>query len=487
MKILLVSSEVYPYAKVGGLADVVGSLPFALSKLGHDVRVVMPKYKEVEDKIVGLEKVDDLLKIYMGNSGIMEAKIYEGIMSQGVPIYFIENNQYFYRDQIYGTKEGDYPDNAHRFTFFPRAILMMLRKLEWFPDVIHCNDFHTALVPVLLKTEFKDNPLYNRIATIFTIHNLAYQGIFSRDLLDEVGLDKNLYSIDKMEYWGKLNFMKGGIIFSEKINTVSPTYSKEILTPEYGCGLDGVLRTREKDLFGIINGIDYTQWNPETDRSIKKRYSNKNLKGKIKCKKALLIEQGLKSSRLSMQAPLIGIISRLADQKGLDLVEKAMEKIINLGANLIILGTGNAYYHKVFEKMSYKFKENFKVNLKFDSKLARKIYAGCDMFLMPSRFEPCGLGQMISLKYGTIPIVRKTGGLADTVINCDKHVESGTGFVFKEASSKDMLSATKRAIGVFKDKKRWDRIVRRAMEQDFSWDNSAKEYVKLYNEAISSK
>ncbi|GAG68558.1 unnamed protein product, partial [marine sediment metagenome] len=288
MKILLASSEVYPYAKVGGLADVVGSLPFALSKLGHDVRVVMPKYKEVEDKIVGLKKVDDVLKIYMGNSGIIETKIYEGIMGQEVPIYFIENNQYFYRDQIYGTKEGDYPDNAHRFTLFSRAILMMLRKLEWFPDIIHCNDFHTALVPVLLKTEFKDNPLYNRIATIFTIHNLAYQGIFSRDLLDEVGLDKNLYSIDKMEYWGKLNFMKGGMIFSEKINTVSPTYSKEILTPEYGCGLDGVLRTREKDLFGIINGIDYTQWNPETDRSIKKRYSKKNLKGKIKCKKTLL-------------------------------------------------------------------------------------------------------------------------------------------------------------------------------------------------------
>lgn len=487
MKILFVSAEVYPYAKVGGLADVAGSLPKALAKFGHDIRVVMPKYKKIEDKARDLTVIDDTLEINMGSIGILEAKINKSIMNQNVPIYFIENNQYFYRDQIYRTKEGDYPDNPYRFTFFSRAILKMLEKLEWLPDIIHCNDYHTALVPVLLKTEFKDNSLYKKITTIFTIHNLSYQGIFSKVVLDKVGLDKSLYSIDKMEYWGKINFMKGGIMFSEKINTVSPTYGREILTPEYGNGLDGVLRTREKDLFGIINGIDYEQWNPETDPFIKKNYSKNSLKRKLKCKKDLMIDQALKTSHLGIKVPLIGIISRLADQKGLDLVEKALEKIINSGANLIILGTGDAHYHEVFQKMSHRFKENFRVNLKFDSELAHKIYAGCDMFLMPSKFEPCGLGQLISFKYGTIPIVRRTGGLADTVIDCDEHIETGTGFVFKEQSINNMLSAIERAILAYRDKKRWNRIVRKVMEQDFSWNNSAKEYAKLYSEAIISR
>jgi starch synthase len=487
VKILFVSAEVYPYAKVGGLADVAGSLPKELAKLGHDIRVVMPKYKQVEDKLKEPEIVVDSLKINMGSIGTMKANICKTMLEKNVPIYFIENNQYFYRDKIYSTNEGDYPDNPYRFTFFSRAILKMLEKLEWLPDIIHCNDYHTALIPVLLKTEFKDSPLYKKIATIFTIHNLSYQGIFSKVILDKVGLDKSLYSIDKMEYWGKINFMKGGIIFSEKISTVSPTYSREILTPEYGNGLDGVLRTREKDIVGIINGIDYEEWNPETDPFIKKNYSKNSLKKKLKCKKDLMIDQELKTSHLEIKAPLIGIISRLADQKGLDLVEKALEKIINLGAKLIILGTGDAHYHEVFQKMSYRFKENFRVNLKFDSKLAHKIYSGCDMFLMPSKFEPCGLGQLISFKYGTIPIVRRTGGLADTVIDCDEHIETGTGFVFKEQSVKNMISAIERAIFAYKDKRRWNRIVKRVMEQDFSWENSAKEYVKLYNKNVLSK
>jgi len=487
VKILFVSAEVYPYAKVGGLADVAGSLPKALAKLGNDIRVVMPKYKQVENKVKDLEMIDEELEIDMGRTGKLEAKIYKEMMNQNVPIYFIENNQYFYRDQIYGTKDGDYPDNPYRFTFFSRAILKMLEKLDWIPDIIHCNDFHTALVPVLLKTEFKNTGLYKDVSTIFTIHNLGYQGIFSRDVLDEVGLDRNLYSIDKMEYWGKINFMKGGIIFSDRINTVSPNYSREILTTEYGNGLDGVLKTREKDLSGIINGIDYKQWDPKTDLFIKRNYSKKNTEGKIKCKKSLLLEQGIKSPRLGLKLPLIGMISRLADQKGFDLIEKALGKIIGLGANLIILGTGDAHYHRIFKEMSYKFKENFKVNLIFDSKLAHRIYAGCDMFLMPSKFEPCGLGQMISCRYGTIPIVRETGGLADTVIDFDRHIERGTGFVFKKTSTEDMISAIKRSIDAYKDKKKWNRIVRRAMEQDFSWTNSAEEYVKLYNKAIISK
>ncbi len=453
LKVLMASSEVVPFSKTGGLADVVGSLPLAIHKLGVDIRVITPRYSSV--------------KIY-GN---------EARLNNDVPIYFIEHEGYFMRDNLYGTKTGDYPDNLERFTFFSKRALELLKDLDFKPNIIHCNDWQTALIPIYLKTIFKDDPFYKDIKTVFTIHNIGYQGLFSKEEFPKTGIPRELFSINGLEYYDKVNILKGGLIFSDIITTVSPTYANEIQTREFGYGLDGVLASRKGSLFGIINGIDYDEWNPSKDVELKHHFSATAIDGKYKGKIALQQEGGLKGDA---KAPLIGIISRLADQKGLDLISQIIEPLLNMDVQFILLGTGEGKYHILFEEMQMKYPKKASIHLKFDAVLAKKIYAGSDMFLMPSRYEPCGLGQLISLRYGTIPIVRKTGGLADTIIEYNPKTNRGNGFLFEKYDANELFGAIKRAVLLYKDKSAWRKLVLKAMKYDFSWEGSAKRYIELY-------
>ncbi|MCM8778654.1 MAG: glycogen synthase GlgA [Candidatus Omnitrophica bacterium] len=459
LKVLYVSSEVEPFAKTGGLADVAGSLPVALEKLGVDVRVVMPHYKNI--------KVN-------GN---------RGFLGKNVIVYFVNHPEYFHRDYLYGTPEGDYPDNLERFAYFSKEIFNIAKENNFSPDIIHCNDWQTALVPVYLKTIFNEDPFFKNTKTILTIHNLAYQGIFPKEHFPLLGLDWSLFNIDGLEFYGKVNIMKGGIVFSDFITTVSPTYSKEIQTKEFGYGLEGLLTKRKENLWGILNGIDYEVWNPLKDPVIPFKYSFNTLQNKYVNKEYLQLETGLE---INKDKPLLGIITRLADQKGLDILAPIIETLCKMDLQFILLGTGDKVYHELFEKIKVKYPRKTSINLKFDAELARKIYASADIFLMPSRFEPCGLGQMISLKYGTIPVVRKTGGLADTVIDYEPRSDTGNGFTFTAYESLSLLEAIKRALSVYRDKKSWMRLIKRAMEADFSWKVSAEKYLRLYYQVLAT-
>lgn len=460
LKILMASSEVFPFSKTGGLADVANSLTLALHRLGVDIRVVTPRYKSV--------------KVY-GN---------EARLNDDIPVYFIEHEGYFMRNNLYGEKTGDYPDNLERFAFYSRRILEILKDIDFKPDIIHCNDWQTALVPVYLKTIFKHDPFYDGIKTIFTIHNFGYQGLFFKDEFLKTGLPLELFSINGLEFYDKVNLLKGGLLFSDIITTVSPTYAKEIQMSEFGCGLDGILSQRRDSLYGVINGIDYDEWNPSKDKELEFHFSAAKIDGKYKCKTALQREGGLKENP---ETPLIGVISRLADQKGLDLISQIIDPLLNMEVQLILLGTGEAKYHILFEKMKRKYSKKASIHLKFDAVLAKKIYAGSDMFLMPSRYEPCGLGQLISLRYGTIPIVRKTGGLADTIIEYNPKIGRSNGFVFEKYNTNGFFNAIKRALVIYRDKSAWRKLVTRAMKSDFSWESSAKKYIGLYKKIKKQK
>ena len=458
LKVLLASSEVAPFAKTGGLADVAGSLPLALEELGADVRVIMPRYKSVKAK---------------GGD--------EGRIGRAIKVYFVKNDEYFKRDNLYGDAFGDYKDNLDRFSFFSREVLERCRAEGFKPDIIHCNDWQTGLVPVYLKTIYKEDPFFSGTKTLFTIHNMAYQGLFPKEEFPRTGLDWELFDIDNFEFYGKVNLMKAALVYADAISTVSPTYAKEIITEEFGCGLEGVLKAREDSLHGILNGIDYRVWNPETDADIFKNYSAEMIDDKSANKEGLQKEAGLKIDR---DIPIIGFISRLADQKGMDLIAKIIDPILNMKVQFILLGTGEHKYHVLFEKIAKKNSKNASINLRFDAALAEKIYAGCDLFLMPSRYEPCGLGQMISFRYGTIPVVRETGGLKDSVHEFDPKTGSGDGFTFKEYTSSSLLNAIKKALEGFKEKAVWHELVKKVMGLDYSWTHSAKDYLKLYNKIL---
>ncbi|KPK41306.1 MAG: glycogen synthase [Omnitrophica WOR_2 bacterium SM23_29] len=453
LKVLMVSSEVFPFSKTGGLADVVGSLPSAIHNLGLDIRVATPRYKSV--------------KVY-GN---------EARLNNDVPVYFVEHEGYFMRDNLYGTKAGDYPDNLDRFAFFSKKVLEVLKDLDFKPDIIHCNDWQTALIPVYLKTIFKDDPFYKGTKTIFTIHNIGYQGLFPKEGFPKTDLPWELFNINGLEFYDKVNILKGGLIFSDIITTVSPTYSKEIQTKEFGYGLDGVLAQRSDSIFGIVNGIDYEAWNPSKDKALKHHFSSANIDGKYKEKKMLQRDCGLKED---VNTPLIGIISRLVDQKGIDLISQIINPLLKMDVQFILLGTGEEKYHTLFGRIKRKYPGKASTNLRFDAVLAKIIYAGSDMFLMPSKYEPCGLGQLISLRYGTIPIVRRSGGLADTIVEYNPKTGRGTGFVFEKYEANELFGAIKRALHLYKDKSAWRRLVIKAMKCDFSWEGSAKRYVELY-------
>jgi len=461
LKVLFASSEVEPFSKTGGLADVSGSLPVALNKAGIDIRVVTPRYKCV--KVSGNE----------AGSRLSGAKL-----AGRVPVYFIKNNKYFMRNNLYAEKGGDYADNLERFVFFSKAILEGLKALDFKPDIIHCNDWQTALVPVYLKEIYgKQDDFYRDMRTVLTVHNLGYQGVFSKTKLPQTGLGWEYFTMHRLEFYDMLNILKGGLVYADAITTVSPTYAEEIQTSEFGCGLGGLLSERKAALFGILNGIDNGEWDPSKDKEIKYHFSASKPEGKYKDKSLLQKEAGLEQRR---DAPLIGIISRLADQKGLDLIARIINPLLDHDVQFILLGTGEEKYHRLFEEIGKRVPHKASINLKFDELLAKKIYSGADIFLMPSRYEPCGLGQMISLRYGTIPVVRRTGGLADTITDFDPKTARGNGFVFERYDAWELFDAVKRAIAVYKRKALWAKLVSNAMRCDFSWERSAEKYIEVY-------
>jgi starch synthase len=459
LKVLYVSSEIEPFVKTGGLADVAGSLPLALEKLGLELRLVMPKYKQVRAG---------------GDSGVL---------GKNIIVHFISHPSYYSRDSLYGSLEGDYPDNLERFAYFCRQVLNLAKSQDFSPDVIHCNDWQTALIPVYLKTIFKNDSFFKKTATVFTIHNLAYQGVFPQEQFPHTGLDWSVFNMEGLEFWGKVNVMKGGIVFADIISTVSPTYSREIQTPEFGCGLEGLLSRKKSNLIGIINGIDYDVWDPLKDTVIPHKYSFNSINNKYVNKEFLQLETGLE---IRKGVPLLGIITRLADQKGLDILAPIIDSLCQLDLQFILLGTGEKKYHELFKQIKIKYPRQTSINLKFDADLARKIYASSDIFLMPSHFEPCGLGQLISLKYGTIPVVRKTGGLADTIFDYEPRSDTGNGFTFTAYEPVALFETIRRSLAVYRDKRAWMRLVKRAMESDFSWEQSAKKYLEVYQKISAS-
>jgi starch synthase len=459
MKILLAASEVVPFAKTGGLADVAGALPLALEGLGQEVVIVMPRYKAINDSKFKIMKLKE---------GISYS-----IAGKGIKVYFIENNAYFNRDGLYGEKSGDYKDNLDRFSYYCKKTLELLKEINFKPDIIHVHDWQASLIPVYLKTLFAKDNFYKNIKTILTIHNIGYQGLFPKEEFPKLGLDWSLFGMEGLEFYGKVNILKGGMEFCDIINTVSPTYSKEIQTKEFGFGLEGVLNKRRDCVFGILNGLDYAIWNPETDTYIAKNFSPETIEAKEKDKIDL---QKLCKLPAKSDIPVFGIVSRLAEQKGFDILAEAIDVICKMDLQLVILGTGDLKYHLILESMVKKYPRVISLHLKFDDPLAHKIYAGSDIFLMPSKYEPCGLGQMISLRYGTIPLVFKTGGLADTV-------NEDNGFVFDNYSKEDLVKTIKKSIAAFKSQKKWAKLTERAMKCNFSWQESAKKYIELYAKA----
>ncbi len=483
MKILLATSEMVPFSKTGGLADVAGALGKALARRGNEVTAVVPFYRTTQEKSFSIEDIDTTF-----SAPISEREEYGEIFRtklDGVTVYFIGKESYFNRPELYRTSNGDYPDNAERFIFFSKAVIELCKVLDYRPDIVHCNDWQTGLVPLYLKTLHKDNPVFRKAATLLTIHNIGYQGLFWHLDMHLTNLPWDLFTPDGVEFYGKINLLKAGIISAHIINTVSPTYSKEIQTPEFGCGLDGLLRRRSDRLFGVLNGVDYDEWNPETDKYIAANYSPRDLSGKATCKSDLLKHFNLPAMN---GTPLLGIVSRLDNQKGFDILAPVMDDIIGADYQFVLLGAGDNKYHTLFEKLAGKYPDRVGAELGFSNELAHKIEAGCDIFLMPSRYEPCGLNQMYSLKYGTVPLVRATGGLVDTVIHYPTSPSSsGNGFVFEEYSSTALLERIRQTRKYFSDQEEWKRIMLNGMACDFSWDVSAKKYEELYRNALSTK
>ena len=485
LRILIMASEAAPFAKTGGLADVVGALPRALAALGHDVRVLMPKYRGVEAHAGPLRPVASNLRVPLGDRAT-EGALYEVRDRGGVTVYFLAHDHYYNRDGLYGTADGDYWDNCERFIFFCRGGLEAVAALGaagWRPQVIHANDWQTGLVPVYLETEYRDHPVLGPLATLFTIHNLAYQGVFWHYDMPMTGLGWDLFTPAGIEFYGRLNFLKGGLVFSDLLTTVSRTYAQEIRTAAFGNGLEGVLEERSHDLHGVINGIDYELWNPETDVALAKRYGAEDLEGKAICRTALREEMGLAAG----PGPVVGMVTRLAAQKGLDLTLDALPGILATGSQLVLLGAGEAPLEEAFTAAAAAHPGRVAVRLGYDDELARRIYGGADAFLMPSRYEPCGLGQLIALRYGAVPIVRRTGGLADTVREVDPRRRTGTGFLFDAFAAEPLVEAVGRAAAARRDPALWGAIVRNAMAEDFSWDASAREYVTLYRKALKAR
>jgi starch synthase len=482
MKTLMASSEIFPLAKTGGLADVVGALGQHLVRLGTEVTLVMPAYRSLLEDRSTLESTGMELAVAIAGRTV-RAAILKTRLGDKVPVYLIGEDSYFLRDNLYGTPQGDYADNAERFTFFSKAILELARRTApW--DVIHCHDWQTALVPVLKKAESDSFPEIRNSKTVLTIHNLGYQGNFPFSEWRLLGLDPRYFTPRYLEFYGKINFLKGGIVFADALTTVSREYANEIQTPEYGCGLEGVIRERENDLFGILNGVDYQEWSPGSDPHIKKNYGPEDLRGKKICKDDLQEIYGLP---VKASVPVIGMVSRLADQKGWDILGEVIEDFIRRDLQLVILGSGEEKYQRMLTGLCSRHPKNIGVRIGFDNVVAHKIEAGADMFLMPSKYEPCGLNQIYSLKYGTIPIVRATGGLDDTIEDYNPLTGTGNGFKFSAYSGATLLEAVKRAIAVFSHEKAWNQLAANAMACDFSWGKSSVDYLALYRKLVETR
>ncbi len=470
-KVLMVASEANPFAKTGGLADVVGALPAELTALGDEVAVVMPRYRAA--KVEGAQRIYDVLPVWLGNTRY-EAQLLATV-ERGVPFYFVDCPALFDRDGLYGDSEGDYPDNAVRFAAFSRAALSVMRFV-FRPQVVHCHDWQSAMVPVYMRTLFDRDPTFIGIRCLFTIHNLGYQGLFPKETLADIGLDSSVFDPEHMEFFGRLNYMKGGLVYSDFLNTVSKGYAKEIQTPEFGFGLDGVLGARADRLCGILNGGDYQEWSPETDPFIAAHYSAADLSGKQACKRDLLEKFGLPAE--AMDRPLIGVVSRFTSQKGFDLIAQVAAQLASEELNLVALGAGDPDYEQLFRDLAAVHPGTIAVELGYNNPLAHKIEAGADMFLMPSRYEPCGLNQIYSLRYGTVPIVRATGGLDDTI-------DPSTGFKFADYSGRALLGAIHDALAAYADREEWTAMMVRGMQKDFSWKASAGEYSGLYRAMLA--
>ena len=485
LRVLLVASEVAPFAKTGGLGDVAAALPRALRALGHDVRILMPRYRGVERHASGIRTVVPRLEVLVGDRRV-ESALLATETSAGVPVYFLEQDHYFDRDGLYGTDAGDYSDNCERFVFFCRGALEALITLggegreAWRPQIVHANDWQTGLISVYLRTLYRDHPALNSVATVFTIHNLAYQGAYWHHDMPMTGLGWDVFTPAGLEFYGKLNFLKGGLVFSDLLTTVSPTYAAEIRTPEYGNGLEGVLEERAQDLHGVVNGIDYEQWNPAKDPALPRPYSSGEPEGKVTCREALRRELGLDEAA----GPLVAMVTRLAGQKGLDLALESLPGMLDAGCRVALLGSGDSALEEAWIQAAARHPGTVAVRIGYDPELASRMYAGADLFLMPSRYEPCGLAQLIALRYGASPVVRRTGGLADTVTEFDPARRAGTGFLFDGFSADAVLGAVRRAAAAFRRPQLWGALVRNAMTEDFSWDASAREYAQLYRKVL---
>jgi starch synthase len=481
MKILIGTSEAVPYVKTGGLADVAGTLCKEFNKMGQEAYLILPLYRKIKKTNPHIKDTGISIHVPLG-SRIVQGKIFSDALT-----YFISCDEFFDREELYGTPEGDYGDNAQRFIFFSRAIIETCKALRLGPDIIHCNDWQTGLVPLYLKTLYKDDRVFKKTATLLTIHNLGYQGIFPVSEMPFTNLGWNLFTPEGMEFYGRVNFLKAGIISSDILNTVSHTYSREILTEEHGFRLDGVLRTRIPDLFGIINGIDYDEWNPSKDTFISANYSHDDFSGKAVCKRELIKLLFKSSKKTDTQNPLLGVVGRLSEQKGLDLILGSAEELLSFPVKLVILGKGDERFHRRFSEIAKRYKGMVSVTIGFEEALAHMIYAGSDFFLMPSKYEPCGLGQLIALRYGAIPVARKTGGPADTIKDYNPLRATGTGFLFTDYTSSAMLDALKRAFCIYTDKNKMNKIITEGMNMDFSWRKSAEEYLKIYTIALKRK
>jgi len=476
----MVASEAVPFSKTGGLADVVGALPQGLRAAGHSVAVVVPLYRMT--RLENPDTVYPSLTVPLG-SGLRFPSV-QAITRDGVRFYFVADPELYDRPALYGGPSGDYPDNAERFATLCRAALE-IAKLDFRPDLVHCHDWQSALAPVLLRSLYARCPTVGQVPVLFTIHNLGYQGQFGAEALDQIGLPRDLFTMDGLEFYGKVNLLKGGLVYADAINTVSRGYAREIQTPEYGFGLDGLLRHRNQVLSGILNGVDYSHWDPATDKFLAANYTLEDRRGKRRCKKDLLELFGLPADKLDR--PLIGIVSRLSAQKGADLIAQVAASLLAEDLSLVVLGAGDAVYEELFRDLARRYPTQVAVRIAYDDAVAHKIEAGADLFLMPSRYEPCGLNQIYSLKYGTVPVVRATGGLDDTVETYNPSTGKGNGFKFSEYTGEAMMGAVRKALATYRTPEDWARLTANGMRQDFSWDASAAQYIQLYKRTIEAR
>jgi starch synthase len=484
MNVLFLSSEVTPYAKTGGLADVAGSLPGALKRLGVEVSVGLPLYRSVREGSFQRQLVLKGLQVPLADQALV-GNVHATETEEGVPVYLFEREDLFDRPNLYRTPEGDYYDNLERFAFFSRAALVFAKSTGIGFDVIHCHDWQTGLIPVYLSTLYRTDPFYSSTATLFTIHNIGYQGLFPREKLPVAGLPPETYHAEGVEYWGAISLLKAGIVYSDAVTTVSPTYSREIQTSEFGLGMEGILRNKSALLHGILNGADYSVWDPATDPHIVSKFDSGRLSEKRVNKAALLRETGLESGLV--ERPVLGMTSRLSHQKGCDLLIPILDELMGRNVGLVILGEGEERYERVLQDAAERYRGKISVTIGFDEALAHRIMAGVDLFLVPSLYEPCGLTQMYALKYGTVPAVRATGGLADTIEDFDPQTQTGNGFKFGPYDAKAFLFSIQRAVDLWNDREAWEALMRRGMAADFSWKRSAERYLDLYQALVGAR